>query len=350
MVAKVVDLFAGVGGLSEGFRESGFSIALANEWDPSIASAYSHNHPETRVIVEDITKIEIPQVFKRHRDQTEVIIGGPPCQGFSQKGQRKSINDERNYLFRHFVSVVDYVRPKFFVMENVPNLLTNEGGLFKREVEGLFANLGYSVNSAVLNASDYGVPQHRRRAIILGRLDGSAPLMPPRSASQTTIWEAISDLAYLNSGEGAEVSPYTTFPETEYQMHSREGAQELYNHRSTRHSAVALERLSMIPPGGGKEFLPEEHRTKSIYSGTWTRMDPDSQSVTITTRFDTPSSGRFTHPFLNRAITVREAARIQSFPDRFRFLGTKTSQMKQVGNAVPPLLGKAIAEQIKSFL
>lgn len=350
MKAKVIDLFAGVGGLSEGFRASGFEIALANEWDPSIASAYSFNHPETNVIEDDITKIEISHVFRRYRDQTEVVIGGPPCQGFSQKGQRKSIDDERNYLFRHFVSVVDYVRPRFFVMENVPNLLTNEGGLFKAEVETLFSSLGYSVTSAVLNASDYGVPQHRRRAIILGGLQGPAPQMPPTSSSQPTIWEAISDLAYLNSGEGAEVSSYITPPETPYQVRARMGAPELYNHRATKHSAVALERLSLIPPGGGKEFLPEEHRTKSIYSGTWTRMDPDSQSVTITTRFDTPSSGRFTHPFLNRAITVREAARIQSFPDRFRFLGTKTSQMKQVGNAVPPLLGKAIAEQIKTFL
>lgn len=294
MAAQVIDLFAGVGGLSEGFRASGFAIALANEWDPSIANAYSHNHPETRVIVDDITQIEIPKVFGQLRGKTDVIIGGPPCQGFSQKGQRKSINDERNYLFRHFVSVVDYIRPKFFVMENVPTLLTNEGGLFKREIEGLFESLGYSVVSAVLNAAEYGVPQQRRRAIILGGSEGVTPSMPPAATSQTTIWDAISDLAYLGSGEGSEISPYVTPPETPYQLQARKGSSELFNHRATKHSAIALERLSLIPPGGGKEFLPEEHRTKSIYSGTWTRMDPASQSVTITTRFDTPSSGRFT--------------------------------------------------------
>lgn len=126
----------------------------------------------------------------------------------------------------------------------------------------------------------------------------------------------------------------------------REGSDNLYNHKATKHSTLAIERLKMIPPNRGKEVLPEEHLTKSIYSGTWTRMVKDEISVTITTRFDTPSSGKFTHPFLHRAITVREAARIQSFPDTFHFTGTKGSQMKQVGNAVPPLLAKAIATVI----
>lgn len=350
MANQVIDLFAGVGGLSQGFSDIGFDVVLANEWDESIAAAYVHNHPQVRMITQDVTKIDIPSTFRAHRDRTAVVIGGPPCQGFSQKGQRKSINDERNYLFRNFVTVVEYVRPQFFVMENVPNLLTNEGGLFRAEIEELFGNLGYSVNSAVLNASDFGVPQHRRRAIIIGALGIPVSLPLPQKQHSVTVWDAIGDLSYLESGEGAEVSEYITHPTTRYQQEARTNSSLLFNHRATRHAPIALERLAMIPPGGGRDLLPPEHRTKSIYSGTWTRMDPVSQSVTITTRFDTPSSGRFTHPYLNRAITVREAARIQSFPDRFRFIGTKTSQMKQVGNAVPPLLGRAIASQIWSCL
>ena len=135
-------------------------------------------------------------------------------------------------------------------------------------------------------------------------------------------------------------------PESEYEKLLRKNSEVLYNHVATKHSALALERLALIPPNAGREVLPKEHLTKSIYSGTWTRMRKDEISVTITTRFDTPSSGKFTHPFLNRAITVREAARIQSFPDTFRFVGNKGSQMKQVGNAVPPLLAAAVAEVI----
>ena len=161
-----------------------------------------------------------------------------------------------------------------------------------------------------------------------------------------TIWDAISDLAYLESGEGKDTQAYKLPAESDYEKLLRGDSEVLYNHVATKHSPLALERLALIPPNAGKEVLPKEHLTKSIYSGTWTRMRKDEISVTITTRFDTPSSGKFTHPYLNRAITVREAARIQSFPDSFRFVGNKGSQMKQVGNAVPPLLAAAIADVI----
>ena len=170
--------------------------------------------------------------------------------------------------------------------------------------------------------------------------------MPTPLDSTVTIWDAISDLAYLNSGEGEEEQEYKMDAQSSYQKELRGGTTRLYNHVVTKHSKLALERLALIPPNAGKEVLPEEHLTKSIYSGTWTRMRKEEISVTITTRFDTPSSGKFTHPFLDRAITVREAARIQSFPDSFRFVGNKGSQMKQVGNAVPPKLAGAIAAVI----
>lgn len=342
----VIDLFAGVGGLSLGFELAGFDIMLANEYDESIAEAYKLNHTKTKMIIADIKNLPIEDTFSEYRGKVDVVIGGPPCQGFSQKGQRKTINDERNFLFKYFIAVVDYLRPRYFVMENVPNLLTAENGFFKKEVYDLFTVKGYALVSDTLNAADYGVPQNRRRAVIIGKLDGLPLQLPVPSRHTVTIWDAISDLAYHNSGEGSECEDYRVEPQSEYQRRLRDGSEKLYNHKSTTHSALAIERLNMIPPNSGKEVLPEEHLTKSIYSGTWTRMGKDEISVTITTRFDTPSSGKFTHPYLNRAITVREAARIQSFPDKFKFIGTKGSQMKQVGNAVPPLLAKAIATVI----
>lgn len=346
MSSTVIDLFAGVGGLSLGFEMAGFEVALANEYDESIAKAYSLNRPGTKMIVEDIATLSVEETFSTYKGKTTAIIGGPPCQGFSQKGQRKSINDPRNFLFRHFHDVVELVRPKYFVIENVPNLLTAEGGLFKDEIVELFSRLGYAVSCGILCAADYGVPQDRKRTCILGK-EGTDPLSLPLSKGmRTTIWEAISDLNYLSSGEGTEVQEYRHEPQSDYQALLREGSDWLYNHVATNHSLTTLERLSMIPPNCGREMLPEEHLTKSIYSGTWCRMKRDGIARTITTRYDTPSSGEFTHPFLDRAITTREAARIQSFPDTYRFYGSKASQMKQVGNAVPPLLGKAIAQQI----
>ncbi len=346
MGPKVIDLFAGVGGMSLGFEWAGCEVVLSNEYDNSIASAYVENRKASNMLVADITHLPLKETFDKYKGMIDIVIGGPPCQGFSQKGQRKTIHDERNFLFKYFFNVVDLVRPKYFVMENVPNLLTSENGFFKNEIIELFGSIEYSLTSGVLNAADYGVPQNRRRAVIIGKLNGAAPQLPEPVGYNVTIWDAISDLAFLESGEGSEEQEYRYAAQSEYQAMLRAGSEILTNHVATNHSNLALERLKLIPPNRGKEVLPEEHLTKSIYSGTWTRMRKEEVSVTITTRFDTPSSGKFTHPFLNRAITVREAARIQSFPDSFRFIGTKGSQMKQVGNAVPPLLAKSIAEVI----
>jgi DNA (cytosine-5)-methyltransferase 1 len=345
---KVIDLFSGVGGLSLGFEMSGFDVVLANEYDPSIAEAYTRNRHKSNMIVADITKLPIKKTFEPYFGDISVIIGGPPCQGFSQKGQRKSINDERNFLFRYFFQVVSLVEPEYFLMENVPNLLTTGKGCFQKEIEKLFANVGYAVRAKVLNASGFGVPQNRKRAFILGKKGKTKLALPEPSNNLVTIWDAISDLAFLESGEGMEEQAYRNSPKSEYQKRLRGTQDILYNHVSTKHTPIAMERMEMIPPGRGKESLPKEHHTKSIYSGTWSRMVQEEISVTITTRFDTPSSGKFTHPYLHRAITVREAARIQSFPDSFRFYGNKGSQMKQVGNAVPPLLAQAVADVIYS--
>lgn len=350
MKLSVIDLFSGVGGLSLGFRMAGYNVLIANEIDASIADAYTKNHPETQMINADITSLNIGSVFGKYVNSVDVVIGGPPCQGFSQKGQRKSINDPRNFLFRYFFEVVKFVRPSFFVIENVPNILTAENGYFKQEIAEIFNKIGYDINCSVLNAADYGVPQNRHRAFIVGNRIGVNFVFPVPQKHKVTIWEAISDLNYLNSGEGTLEDHYRSEPESKYQQLMRKNSFRLYNHQATNHSALALKKLELIPPEGDKDSLPKEMLTKSIYSGTWCRMRADAQSVTITTRFDTPSSGQFTHPFLNRTITVREAARIQSFPDNFVFYGNKGSQMKQVGNAVPPLLANAIAKQIKQYL
>jgi len=347
---RIIDLFAGVGGLSLGFEKAGFDVVLANEYDSSIADAYLKNRRNVKMIVEDIRKLPIEDIFSAYVNNVSVVVGGPPCQGFSQKGQRKSISDNRNFLFKYFYQVVDYIKPQYFLMENVPNLLTSENGFFYGEIHKLFNALGYSISAETLNASGFGFPQNRKRAFILGKKGLTKLALPKPSSETVTIWNAIGDIAFLDSGEGSDAQPYRNASQSEYQDLLRDNQAVLYNHVSTRHSPIALQRMKMIPPGGGKECLPEEHHTKSIYSGTWARMNKDDISVTITTRFDTPSSGKFTHPYLHRAITVREAARIQSFPDSFRFYGSKGSQMKQVGNAVPPLLAKAIADTIHQDL
>lgn len=341
----VGDLFAGVGGLSEGFRMAGCEIGFAIEFDNEIAKSYQLNHPSTDVIADDIRNVNALELHKKH-PIIDIIIGGPPCQGFSQKGKRLSLDDPRNFLFQQFVKFVKEFCPKYFVLENVPNIITTSNGFFKQQIIQSFEQIGYKVTCDVLSASDFGIPQDRRRAVFIGQLHDLEITLPKPIGIHTNIMEAIYDLPPIASGEGTEISCYQKEPSSAYQKLMRQGATVLFNHTATRHSKSAIERLQMIPKGKGKEVLPKELLTKSIYSGTWCRLLEDGIAPTITTRFDTPSSGRFTHPVLNRCITIREAARIQSFPDTFRFYGNRTCQMKQVGNAVPPLLAFAVAEQI----
>lgn len=343
----VIDLFSGVGGFSLGFKQAGFDITIAIENDESIAESYVKNHPEVYMLNEDISNVSLA-VFNKINGDNTIIIGGPPCQGFSQKGSRNILDDERNYLFKQFYKIVDYIKPRYFIMENVPNMLTVNNGYFKKQIINLFSKLGYSIDYGILNAVNFGVPQRRKRAFILGKLGNKTLNLPKFEKNKiVTVEEAIGDLAFLESGEGKEQQEYKFEPQSDYQKNLRKGANILYNHVATAHSNKVIERLKMIPVGSGREVLPKKYLTKSIYSGTWSRLIKNEPAVTITTRFDTPSSGRFTHPTLNRAITVREAARLQSFPDTFIFYGNKSSKMKQVGNAVPPLLAKRLAEIIK---
>jgi len=296
---NVVDLFAGVGGLSQGFISKGFKIEFAIEYIKDIAHSYKLNHPHTTVYDEDISQIDFSILKSKHKN-IDIIIGGPPCQGFSQKGKRLSINDDRNFLFKKFIDAVKVFKPKYFALENVPNILTTANGFFKEEIIKGFEELGYSVNAKTLNASEFGVPQNRRRAFFIGSLNGTSLEFPKPRNERTTIKEAIYDLPFIVSGEGSDFFEYKKPANSNYQKMLRRNSKGIFNHFATNHSKIALERLELIPKGKGKEVLPKKHRTKSIYSGTWTRLLEDGVASTITTRFDTPSSGLFTHPILNR--------------------------------------------------
>lgn len=343
---RVIDLFSGVGGLSLGFQMVDIDIVLSVEHDKEIANTYKLNHPNTEIYCEDIENLDIIALEKQYKN-IDIVIGGPPCQGFSQKGKRLNLDDDRNYLFKYFIKFVEIFKPKYFLLENVPNIITTSEGFFKNEIIKAFEELGYTVDCGILLASDFGIPQNRRRAFFLGRKGKKFLNLPDPTYKKTTIKEAIYDLPFIASGEGEETYEYQVEPQSEYQRLMRGSCTKIYNHQATKHSELALKKLAMIPKGKGKEVLPKEYLTKSIYSGTWTRLNEDGLAPTITTRFDTPSSGMFTHPILDRCLTVREGARIQSFPDNFIFYGSKSSQLKQVGNAVPPLLAMEIAKIIK---
>lgn len=347
---KVIDLFAGVGGLSQGFIAEGFEVVYANEYDESIAKAYALNHPKTIVDTTDITEIDFEKTFKPFRNQITVVMGGPPCQGFSQKGKRVGLNDERNFMFQKFAKVVEVVNPEFFLLENVPNILTAENGYFKDQIIEIFNQLGYDVKAKVLKAENFGVPQTRRRAVFIGRKNKLNIDIPDGNNTKTSVLEALSDLPELKSGEGLDLQTYETSPQNKFQRKIRNGSKKVFNHISTKHSDLALERLKYVTLDSTRDDLPDEHKTKSIHSGTWTRLKPDGFARTITTRFDTPSSGQFTLPYQDRCITVREAARLQSFSDSFVFTGNKSSQMLQVGNAVPPMLAQELAKTIKKAI
>lgn len=364
----VIDLFAGVGGFSCGFRKAGYNIVLANEIDASIAHSYSLNHPETKMVNDDIKNL-LPEV-KGMKGKVDVIIGGPPCQGFSMAGARIRTNkgsafldDPRNYLFRHYFAIVQEVEPQFFVMENVPGMLSMQGGKIIEEIERLFSDPNnftggaYYLYKQVLDAHDYGVPQDRHRLIIFGskkKLDFEQlfkkvkdDMVASGEISMHTIGDAISDLNWLESGEGQFEQEYRFEPKTEYQKQRRGGSKVLYNHIATKHNDVAIKRIKELKPGGRRLDLKEGENIKSVHSGAYGRMMWNDSSKTIITRFDTPSSGVYIHPEKTRTITPREAARIQSFDDDFIFYGNKSSVIKQIGNAVPPLLAYYLAKVIE---
>ena len=350
---RILDLFCGAGGLSWGMdKNEHFKTTVALDFDAQAADTFKRNMPYAEVVVGDITDAETKAKIISLSQQTGVnmIVGGPPCQGYSMKGKKLGLEDPRNFLFREYLSLVEKLQPEVFVIENVKGLLLSANGWFKDQIVQTIENLGYTVNFGVLNAADYGVPQARERAIFICSKHREVALPEPTVERKTTVRDAISDLAYLESNEGDFEQDYITDAQSDYQVMMRSGSTKLYNHKASNHKQVAIDKLKLIPPEQGKECLPEEMHGKQKFKTTWGRLKWDEVSPTIDTRFDASSNGTNNHPFLNRAITPREAARIQSFDDRFVFYGSKVYVRKQVGNAVPPLLATAIANQIYAVL
>lgn len=348
---RILDLFCGAGGFSCGLDQvKGFSTEVALDFDVNATNTFQKNFPLSNCICGNICdekiKNEIVNLCKIKN--VNMIVGGPPCQGFSLKGKNLGLEDPRNFLFLEYFEIVSRVMPQIFIIENVKNMISASKGYFIQQIYEKFTTLGYTLNYGILNAYNFGVPQTRERTIIIGTLNSNGITLPALSNyKKHTVRDAISDLAYLESGEGSDMSSYTNSPQSEYQSRLRNNTGILYNHKATNHSKIALDKLKLIPPEGDKTSMPENLYGNQKFMTTWSRLVWDKPSPTIDTRFDTPSNGRNSHPFLNRSITPREAARIQSFPDSFIFYGNKTSICKQIGNAVPPLLAKAIGEHIK---
>ena len=340
---NALDLFCGCGGLSLGFEKAGINILLGiDAWQDAITT-FNYNHKNSQGLCADLSTLNPKDIELNLNNKTvDLIIGGPPCQGFSVAGKR-IINDERNKLYKNFVRFVDYFKPKAFVMENVPNILSIGGGTVRDSIVKDFSDLGYKVVYQVLTASNYGTPQNRRRAVFVGLKNGADFSFPEKSVSNlTTSFEALSDLPENSLKDGAS---YPLAPNCDYQKLMRTNSTKVYNHEITEHNEKTKQIISLVPDGGNYKDLPIElQQTRKVHIA-WTRLNSQKPSFTI----DTGHRHHF-HYKWNRIPTVRESARIQSFPDDFIFLGSKTSQYKQVGNAVPPLMAEAIAKKIKETL
>lgn len=341
MSKKIIDLFCGAGGLSLGFEKAGFEIELAIDmWDDAIKT-FNHNHKNKVAECRDIHDLSDEYLYSLQGKITGVI-GGPPCQGYSTVGTR-NVNDPRNHLYLEYCRVVEKIAPKFFVIENVRGLLTLGKGVFKKDIIDRFSKLGYTVSYKLLNASDYSVPQNRYRVFFIGIKDNVFEF-PEEFPYKVSCKEALSDLPSLDVYDLFS-DIYRSEPLNKYQELMRYSSPELTNHEPTRHTDQTKEIISMIPDGGKISDLPEEYWSIRKYNKAFQRMNSNLPSNTI----DTGHRNYF-HYEENRVPSVRESARIQSFPDDFEFLGSKTSQYKQVGNAVPPLLAEVIANQILKYL
>lgn len=363
---KVIDLFAGCGGLSIGFLQAGFKIIKAVEFDKMIAETYKKNHHDVPIIVDDIKNIDINNIFSK--GDADVIIGGPPCQGFSMAGARIRegfIDDPRNYLFKHYFNIVKTVKPKIFIMENVKGIETMQNGAIFNEIIRLFQDETslngdkYYIYHTNIKAVDFGVPQKRERKIIIGVLnknfEGEKIFKIAKNNilnrnsnffDKVSVWQAISNLSEIIPTNTGIVKNLNS--NSNYQKYLSSKSENLYNHIATKHSKIAKERMKKI--NEGENFTKLDEDIKSVHSGSYGRLEKDGYAPTITTRFDTPSGGKFTHPIYNRTITPREAARIQSFPDDYIFYGNKSSICKQIGNAVPPKCSYFLAEMAKEIL
>ena len=356
-VFKAIDLFAGCGGFSCGMQRAGIEIICAVEIDKHIASSYKHNHPNTFVIVDDIKNVDNARYFRPH--QADIIIGGSPCQGFSTAGARirkNFVDDERNYLFKHYLNIVKLVKPKIFIFENVKGILSFHKGAIFTQIKQAFKDAGYELQHFISMAKDFGIPQARQRVIVIG----SVVNFSLQNELEKTKQELLSkDKFFFDEVSVNDALSNLPKPTNDGKIHSPKANNAylkfleskkpfIFNHSQTKHNAVALKRMSLIKQS--ENFTSLKENIRSVHSGSYGRLDANKLAPTITTRFDTPSGGRFIHPFENRTITPREAARIQSFPDDFEFLGSKTSICKQIGNAVPPKMSYFLGLMIKRIL
>ena len=375
MTYKIIDLFSGAGGLTTGFHLAGFESLCAIELNSKALATYKYNYPAAETINADICKVD-PSALRSslgiRKEELTALIGGPPCQGFSRNipAEYRYLDDSRNHLYRLFLEFVKEFRPLYVVLENVPEILKAYNGVIRNEITQQLELQGYKVNSGSLNSANYGIPQTRSRAFFLASLDKSLQFpepthfgdirgdyratkscnqltfLKPNISSVVTVRDAIGDLPALEAGQEYDQEVYPFPPETIYQAMIRNGSTKLTNHIARALSAIQMSRARILSEGQDARDLPPELAPKKHYSGAYGRLYWSKPARTITRWVFHPGSGRFFHPNQNRTITIREAARLHSYPDSFHFLGTYTDMASQIGESVPPLLGKVIAESI----
>lgn len=340
-----IDLFSGAGGMSLGARMAGIDVQVVVEADKYAADTYLHNHkPKYGVFADDIRKFT-PFDLGKSRKNGLVVFGGPPCQGFSTSNQRtRTVENDNNWLFREFVRVVKAYKPDWLVFENVRGILETEGGIFVEQIMQAFEKLGYTVNAELLHAAEHGVPQRRARFFIVGSLHGITYQFPKaESKKKITVGMALDDLPILENGASVCHLPYAKEALNSYAKKLRGKLASCHNHLVTRNSNIVIDRYAHIPQGGNWENIPNHlminYADKSrCHTGIYRRLCAKEPSVVI----GNYRKNMLIHPTQNRGLSVREAARLQSFPDDFVFKGSIGFQQQQVGNAVPPLLSKAI--------
>jgi DNA (cytosine-5)-methyltransferase 1 len=356
-----IDLFCGAGGLSEGFRQAGFRILAGNDTDCFAAQTFAATHEHAVFVsgpIEAVSERSLLRAAGLDRGELDCLIGGPPCQAFSVYNHQRGLHDARSVLFREYLRIVKGLFPKWVVMENVTGITSVGQGRAVADILAGFGDLGYHVKTCVLRAEEYGVPQERRRIFFVGNRTGQPIIRPEETHGLglqpfTTVWDAISDLPPLANGEDPGYPlPYASAPRSEYQTALRGSSQHAYNHAAPRLAGINLRRMKYIPEGGSWRDLPfallpagMKRARRCDHTKRYGRLRKDGLSCTILTKCDL-HWGSFIHPEQDRVLTVREAARLQSFPDWFHFAGPRTEQYVQVGNAVPPLLGKHVAEAI----
>ena len=361
MAYTAIDLFCGAGGLSAGLEMAGFTVLAGNDLFEAAGKTFEQTHPRAKFIPGPIQELTVERIIEStglRPGELTVLAGGPPCQAYSVYNHQRGMHDSRASLFREYLRIVEGLRPEWIVMENVTGIYSIANGEAVRAIKSEFSALGYDVADAVLRAEDYGVPQERRRVVFIGNRIGAAISHPKpthgpgRNERFTTIKDAIGDLPPLRNGEDLGRVPYLSGAQSAFQRLMRGNATTVGNHGAPTLGKVNMQRLPFIPPGGSwrdipHDLLPEgmKRAKRSDHTKRYGRMKWDGLSCTVLTKCDI-HWGAYIHPDQDRAITVREAARLQAFPDWFEFAGSRTEQYVQVGNAVPPLLGKAIGHHL----